>query len=356
MIINKNIFQASTLPGKFYSSNEYFNKSKKIYETTWQFITDDVILKQKPSAFPFFYSENFIDEPLVLINNKNDEINCFSNVCTHRGNILVEKACSLKSNLLCRYHGRKFSLNGNCSFMPKFEDVVGFPCKSDDLTKIPSSKWRQFIFSSLNPKHSLNLFFNEMQKRIGWMPIEEFKYSPDLSRDYHVKANWALYCDNYLEGFHIPFVHEDLSKHFQYEDYSVETFPFSSLQLGIGKNSKNCFELPKSSIDYGKNVLAYYFWVFPNMMFNFYPWGLSINIVKPISINFTKVEFRSYVWDESKLSKGAGSDLDKVEKEDEEIVELVQKGVASRYYDKGRFSPSMEQGVHHFHRLISDFL
>ena len=29
-----------------------------------------------------------------------------------------------------------------------------------------------------------------------------------------------------------------------------------------------------------------------------------------------KVEFKSYVWDDSKLSKGAGSDLDKVEKED----------------------------------------
>ena len=54
--------------------------------------------------------------------------------------------------------------------------------------------------------------------------------------------------------------------------------------------------------------------------------------------------------------KEPGQILDKVEKEDEEIVELVQKGVASRYYDKGRFSPSMEQGVHHFHRLISDFL
>ena len=128
------------------------------------------------------------------------------------------------------------------------------------------------------------------------------------------------------------------------------------MQIGIGKSPENCFKLPKSSIDYGRNVLAYYFWVFPNMMFNFYPWGLSINIVKPISVNFTKVEFKSYVWDDSKLSKGAGSDLDKVEKEDEEIVELVQKGVASRYYDKGRFSPSMEQGVHHFHRLISKFI
>ena len=36
------------------------------------------------------------------------------------------------------------------------------------------------------------------------------------------------------------------------------------------------------------------------MMLNFYPWGLSINIVKPIKTNLTKVEFKSYVWDESK--------------------------------------------------------
>ena len=126
--------------------------------------------------------------------------------------------------------------------------------------------------------------------------------------------------------------------------------------LTIGKNSENCFNLPKESVDYGKNVLAYYFWVFPNMMFNFYPWGLSVNIVKPISKDLTKIEFKSYIWDQTKLSKGAGSDLDKVEKEDEEIVELVQKGVSSRYYDKGRFSPSMEQGVHHFHSLISKFI
>jgi len=356
LLINKNINKASTLPGIFYSTEEYFNKSKKIFENTWQLITDDSFLQENSTAFPFFYLENFIDEPLVLITNKEKEINCFSNVCTHRGNILVEKPCSLKSNLQCRYHGRKFSLDGKCTFMPKFDDVEGFPAKCDDLTKIPISKWRQFIFCSLNNTNSLNAFFSEMEKRIGWMPIEQFIYSDSLSRDYYVKSNWALYCDNYLEGFHIPFVHEDLSKHFRYNDYSVETFPFSSLQLGVGKDSKNCFDLTQESVDYGKNILAYYFWVFPNMMFNFYPWGLSINIVKPISKDLTKIEFKSYVWDESKLSQGAGSDLDKVEKEDEEIVELVQKGVASRYYDKGRFSPSMEQGVHHFHRLISDFI
>ena len=60
--------------------------------------------------------------------------------------------------------------------------------------------------------------------------------------------------------------------------------------------------------------------------------------------------------DEDKLNKGAGGDLDKVELEDEEIVQRVQKGVGSRFYKNGRFSPKMEKGVHHFHSLISKFL
>ena len=91
-------------------------------------------------------------------------------------------------------------------------------------------------------------------------------------------------------------------------------------------------------------------------MLNFYPWGLSVNIIKPFSVNKTKVEFRSYVWDESKLDTGAGADLEKVELEDEEIVQQVQKGIESRFYNSGRFSPKMEKGVHHFHYLISNFM
>jgi choline monooxygenase len=114
--------------------------------------------------------------------------------------------------------------------------------------------------------------------------------------------------------------------------------------------------LPKNSKDYGKKIAAYYFWVFPNLMLNFYPWGLSVNIITPISLNQTKIQFKSYVWDESKLNSGAGADLHKVELEDEKVVEQVQKGVISRFYEYSRFSPSMEKGVHHFHTLISRFL
>ena len=67
------------------------------------------------------------------------------------------------------------------------------------------------------------------------------------------------------------------------------------------------------------------------MMFNFYPWGLSINVVKPKSPEYTEIDYFTYVWKEELMEKGAGADLDKVELEDEEIVESVQKGVKSNF-------------------------
>ena len=141
-----------------------------------------------------------------------------------------------------------------------------------------------------------------------------------------------------------------------FKNYDIEINKYSNLQIGIASDNDICFDLPSSSKDFGKKIAAYYFWIFPNLMLNFYPWGLSINIITPISVNKTKIEFKSYIWDESKLDKGAGADLDKVELEDEEIVKQVQKGVSSRFYKSGRFSPKMEKGVHHFHTLVSKFM
>jgi choline monooxygenase len=103
-------------------------------------------------------------------------------------------------------------------------------------------------------------------------------------------------------------------------------------------------------------VAAYYFFVFPNMMFNFYPWGLSINIVQPQSIGSCKVSFLTYTWKKDKLNRGAGADLDTVEHEDEEVVEAVQQGIRSRFYTHGRYSVTREQGTHHFHRMIAEFM
>ena len=354
--IDPNIEDAHTLEGDFYSSENYFDESKiKIFERSWQLVSDLTDLKTPNSKKPIQFLEPIIDEPLVIVKNKDESFYCLSNVCTHRGNILVNESC--KSNdIVCKYHGRRFNNSGDFISMPEFKGVNNFPSKNDNLTKLPIEKWKQFLFSAIDPAIDFDETVRCMENRVGWMPIENFKYDPKSSKDYIVNANWALYCENFLEGFHIPFVHGGLNKTLDYEKYNTEISEYSVLQVGYAEKNSIHFDLPKSSIDYGQNIAAYYYWLFPNMMFNFYPWGLSINIVKPIKTNLTKVEFRSYVWDQKKRNSGAGSILDKVELEDEAIVENVQKGVRSRFYKNGRFSPKMEKGVHHFHKLISNFL
>jgi choline monooxygenase len=196
--------------------------------------------------------------------------------------------------------------------------------------------WNGFIFASIDPGGGLNDFIGEMTGR-----IPEAGYEFAGSKEYEIAAHWALYCENYLEGFHIPFVHHSLNEVVDYGTYSTETFQFSSLQTGCDKQG---------------NAAAHYFFIFPNLMFNFYPWGLSVNIVKPVSPGKSAVEFQTYVSNRSKIEQGAGADLHRVEMEDEAVVESVQRGIRSRFYDRGRYSPTREQGTHHFHRLIADFM
>ena len=88
-------------------------------------------------------------------------------------------------------------------------------------------------------------------------------------------------------------------------------------------------------------------------MLNFYPWGLSVNVVVPLGAGRTRVVFRSYVLDPGKRGEGLGADLHRVEMEDEAVVESVQRGVRSRLYGRGRFSPRREVGTHHFHELLA---
>ena len=53
---------------------------------------------------------------------------------------------------------------------------------------------------------------------------------------------------------------------------------------------------------------------------------------------------------------GGGASLGRVELEDQSVVQSVQKGIKSRYYKRGRYSPTHEKGVHHFHGLLADAL
>jgi choline monooxygenase len=354
--IDADIRRAATLAGAFYGDPKWHRLTvERVFARSWQFLGPEELVRVPGQVQPMLLLEGCLDEPILLTRDRDDVIHCLSNVCTHRANLVCDGA-TVAANLRCRYHGRRFGLDGQFLSMPEFDEVVDFPSKSDSLPRLPFGIWRGFLFAGLAPPSEFDLLTREMERRVGWLPIEEASFDPKRSRDYVVEANWALYCDNYLEGFHIPYVHNSLAAALDYGTYRTELFEGGVLQVGVAEGGEDLFALPRSSPDFGQKVAAYYFWLFPNTMFNVYPWGISVNVVRPLAADRTRVSFLSYVWDPARLDRGAGSGLDRVEREDEAVVEGVQKGARSRLYGRGRYSPTRESGVHHFHRMLVEQL
>lgn len=354
--IDDDIRKAKTLPASFYRDPEVFAQIKdKIFYRSWQWIGHEGLLSPQDTVYPFTLLEGYLTEPMLLSRDATGTLHCLSNVCTHRGNIVADKAGKMRQ-LNCRYHGRRFGLDGSFEFMPEFQGVSDFPSDCDDLHRFPLESWGPWLFAGLHPGFDLKEVIAEMNRRVAFLSLNDFNYRADLSKEYRVKAHWALYCDNYLEGFHIPFVHKGLNEVLDYGKYETLLFDHMSLQIGYADEEEPVFDFPEEHPDHGKKIAAYYFWIFPNTMFNFYPWGVSVNVVEPIGLEETRIRFLSYVLDEKKLERGAGAGLDRVELEDEEVVEGVQIGVRSHFYKAGRFSPAREKGVHHFHRLLAHFL
>jgi choline monooxygenase len=355
--IDPRIERARSLPSRVYhDAGIHEHLVSTMFTRSWQPVGEVGRLKAPGHVLPLTLLEGSLDEPLLLTCGSDGEVNCLSNVCTHRGMLVVEGEGHAQS-LRCRYHGRRFELDGRFRSMPEFDDVEDFPSPVDDLPRLSLQKWGPLLFTSLDPMCDFEEWTRPMTERVGWLHPERFVLHPEHSQDYLIAANWALYCDNFLEGFHVPYVHgASLGGKLDYEGYRTETFAWSNVQVGVAPAGEPAFDLPAGHPDSGQRIAAWYFWLFPNLMLNFYPWGLSLNVVQPLGPMRTRVLFRSYVRDASALASGAGGDIHRVEMEDEEIVEATQKGVRSRLYDRGRYSPRREQGTHHFHSILQGFL
>src|SRR6266850_1539558 len=354
--IDPDIRVAKTLPARVYADPTLFHSQRdRVFARTWHYAAFDDAVKVAGQVLPFILLPGTLDEPLLLTRDASDQVRCLSNVCTHRGTLVVEGP-GHETQLRCRYHGRRFTLDGKFHSMPEFEGTKDFPSKSDDLPEVPLDSFERFLMISLAPTAALVNVVGGMRKRLSGLPFDRLVYDAATARDYLVSANWALYVDNYLEGFHIPYVHNSLAETLDYGAYAVELERFAVLQLGIAKPAEPAFTLPATHPDAGRQIAAYYYWIFPTTMFNVYPWGISVNVITPLAVDRTRVSFLPFVWDESARERGAGAGLDRVEREDEAIVEAVQRGVRSRLYDRGRYSATRETGVHHFHRLLAEFM
>ena len=172
-----------------------------------------------------------------------------------------------------------------------------------------------------------------------------------------VECNWKVYVDNYLEGYHIPIVHLTLNREIDYAQYRTETQRFYSVQHSPLKQTAS--RLSKGErLDGGE---AQYFWLFPNLMLNIYPDNYSTNLIVPLGPERTLTVFEWYFAEPERPEteeavRRTVEFSDEIQIEDIRICEAVQRGLRSRTYRAGRYSVRRENGVHHFHGLLAEFL
>lgn len=345
--------RAETLPGWVYGDPALHERLlEDVFARAWQPLPPGPQAVRPGRAEPFVWLEGSCSEPLLASRGPEGALHVLSNVCTHRGHEVLQGPTD-SARLRCRYHGRSFGCDGRLVGAPGFEGACGFPGARDDLPRLRTQDWGPLTFCALPPAPSFAERHGPALARIAHLPsLAEAVFDPARSWSHEIEASWIAYVDNYLEGFHIPFVHGDLNAAVDWDAYRVEVLPSAVLQTALPRSGGQAFSEPDPHLG-GRVSAAHYLWLWPNVMLNVYPWGLSLNVVEPLGPRRTRVVFRSYVRDAALLERGVGSGLSAVEREDEAVVESVQRAVRSRLYGRGRYAPRHELGVHAFHALLA---
>jgi phenylpropionate dioxygenase-like ring-hydroxylating dioxygenase large terminal subunit len=349
-----NLAKAHTLPSSVYFGPEVFEaETERIFFRTWQTVgrLEDV---SRPGDF---FTCELLGQPLVVVRDKSGELRAFYNVCRHRaGTVAVGKGN--RKVLQCRYHGWTYGLDGNLLAAREFDGVEDFEVCKFALKSIQVSAWGPLVMVNLDPQAApLEEFFGEVVSETANLPNQGLRLVE--RREYRLECNWKVYVENYLEGYHIPIAHPGLFREIDYNHYRVEPRRFHSRQIAPLRPAEDGANRRYAPLEPDEDVL--YYWVFPNLMLNYYPDNLQVNIIIPEGPDRTLTLFEWYFSDQGSaegweaIQQGIAFS-DEVQKEDIEICEAVQKGLASRAYDKGRFCPARENGVHHFQGLVAEFL
>lgn len=348
--------RAATLPASWYIDPAMLELEKqKVFRHTWQYATSIDQLR-----FPGNYiAVDVIGIPIVITHDLDGKLRAFYNVCRHRAGVVARGAGNRKT-LQCAYHGWLYGLDGCLRNTPEFDGVENFNKEEYGLISMRVETWGPFVF--VNMDHDAP----SLLETLGAIPEETDRFDFGgmkrvEQRVYDVKANWKVYIDNYLEGYHVPIAHPGLYRELDYTNYRVETQRYYSKQ--------NAPIRPIRAEDAGGRRYtalrgddqALYYWIFPNFMLNMYLDMLQINVIIPVSYDHTVTLFEWYFADPG--SPETWNNLqdsiafsDEIQKEDIELCEDVWRNLQTGIYDQGRFCVSRENGVHHFQGLLYEFL
>jgi len=294
------------------------------------------------------FARRICNQPMVMFRRQDGGVVVLEDRCAHR-KVPLSKGELIGDEIQCGYHGWTYALDGRLKTTPEFDGVEEFDRASCRLPQFRAEVWNELVFVNLDPAaESLTDFLGEL---LHDMPPHDYRgFRLAHRKTWELDCNWKVYVDNYLEGYHIPIVHPGLFRELDYPSYRTDVKRNYSIQIAPTRR-------PERIRTSGGDDQVRYFWIFPNLMLNVYPDNFSTNLIVPIGPNRTATLFDWYFRDPDAAKPQIDETVafsDEIQIEDIDICEAVQRGLRSSTYERGRFSPQRENGVHHFHCLYQE--
>ncbi len=365
--VDDDIRRAETLPAAAFVDGEFLARElDTVFRSTWQLVPergdDPRPLDEQVAARGTRVPVSLFGRPLFLQRGwDDDELRAFPNTCTHAWYPLVTGA-QRGPTIQCAQHGRRFDCTGRFVSQPGFTGLPDFPRACDHLTALPVATWRRMLFVNLDPAaRAFADTFAEIDASLAHLPALTGRLPVAEVRE--IAGNWKQHAWNYLDRFHIGYVHRapgGLADAIDLSTYTTEIYEDSVLQWAYADKAEDGFDpswLPARFADpKGRRVFAVWWFVYPNLTLNFYPWGLSVNVYQPVPGKPDATRFLWYQWalDPEKHAQRDRRWLSsQVDAEDVDALAQVSRGLRSGFAPRGRFAPNDEQAPHWFHRKVA---
>ena len=368
---------ASTLVPEAYRSPVFFDvERRRIFGTGWVAVAhaSDV---PDPGAVR---TVSVAGQSLILARDRDGGLRGFHNVCRHRGaRLVVEQQCQLK-RFRCPYHSWAYGLDGTLLGAPLFEgsgipedqrpifdtsQLRAFDKADYGLLPVHVESWANLVFVSLEASPMpLRRWLGDLPERLAGYRLDEM--SVVAERTYDVAANWKLIAENFMEYYHLPWVHPELVKVSRMEDH--HRFQGPGLYTGMATSpitqddSSGWSALaPVAGLDEVDAVSGRFIWVLPNAALAVLPNHVFTLLLEPQGHDRT-IE-RSTIGlpaisaqqpDSAAALERLAAFWDHVNREDIGIVERVQEGIAVEAYTGGRMCYRFEEPLHRFQNMVID--
>ncbi len=318
---------------------------------------------------------------IIVTRNNDGELRAFHNVCRHRATKLLDGGCDAVRRIRCPYHSWTYDLDGNCLGTPLFEgsdipgdqrgifdtsDAKGFAKADYSLLPVLVDSWGFLIFVNLDSDaQPLAEQLGDLPDRFSGYRLGEWREI--RTKSYEAKANYKLLGENFMEYYHLPWVHPELVKVSRMEDHHRWQGPGMYTGMCTTPVSQNTEDggwqglPPLGSLDKEDSESGRFVWLFPNTAVVVLPNHAFVIMARPEGPDRTVEETVVLAHPESLKSSGSEETLDQlarfwdlVNSQDIEIVERVQQGISNPAYPGGRMCYKFEEPLHRFQNMVID--